>query len=325
MFGEWPATHLQTDCHLRRPHDVKLPGEREMDFIGTLAAGSGIVRIAEQDAAAGLRHRFTEGPADGKGRQAYRRRLTLAWDCKAEAMTAAPARLSVRRLPPLPMGLGFVLVIGGTIAAMAPFDVVFSAATGQSAPARVVLFCFLALLGSLAGHRIGLRIRPEHSGRSVGLGLAFALIVAVWVAGTDFLFRSILPVAYVDFIHQPLGLRLAYFMLRAFNENVFYRLFLFSVLAWGMTRIWPDRPAGRPASAAMWSAMVVAQMANIGLNVCLFDPPGSVAGIVYDGLRYIVPGVCWAWLYRRSGFATAEVASVSCHIFLQPLLVSTSR
>ena len=98
-------------------------------------------------------------------------------------------------------------------------------------------------------------------------------------------------VADVDFIHQ-LRVRLAYFMLRAFNENVFYRLFLFSVLAWGMTRIWPG-PAGRPTSVAMWSAMVVAQMVNIGLNVCLFDPPSSVASIVYDGLRYIVPGVCW--------------------------------
>jgi hypothetical protein len=175
------------------------------------------------------------------------------------------------------------------------------------------------LLGALAGQRIGLRIRPERSGCSVCLCLAFALIVAVGVAGIDVLFRPILPVAYVDVIHQPLRVRLAYFMLRAFNENVFYRLFLFSVLAWGMTRIWPG-PAGRPTSAAMWSAMVVAQMANIGFNVWLFDPPSSAASIVYDGLRYIVPGVCWAWLYWRSGFATAEVASVTCHIFLQPPL-----
>ena len=235
-------------------------------------------------------------------------------------MTGAPgARLSFPRLPLLPTGLGFVLVIGGTIAAMAPFDVAFAAATGGSAPARVVLFLLLALLGALAGQRIGLRIRPERSGCSVCLGLAFALIVAVWVAATDVLFRPILPVAYVDLIHQPLRMRLAYFMLRAFNENVFYRLFLFSVLAWGMTRIWPG-PAGRPTSAAMWSAMVVAQMANIGFNVWLFYPPSSVASIVYDGLRYIVPGVCWAWLYWRSGFATAEVASVTCHIFLQPPL-----
>ena len=228
------------------------------------------------------------------------------------------AGLSARRLPQLPAGLGFVLVIGGTIAALGPFDVVFAAVTRTSALARVVLFCCLAVLGGLAGQRIGLRIRPERSGGAV-LGLSFALIVALWIVGVDVLFRPILPVDYVDYIHRPLGERLAYFVLRAFNENVYYRLFVFSALAWGMTWIWPG-PDGRPRVAAMWLAMVVAQTANIGLNVCLRDPPGSAASITYDILRYIVPGVCWAWLYWRSSFATAEVASVSCHIFLQPPL-----
>jgi hypothetical protein len=43
-------------------------------------------------------------------------------------MKAVPgARLSFLRLPLLPTGLGFVLV-GGTIAAMAPFDVAFGSA-----------------------------------------------------------------------------------------------------------------------------------------------------------------------------------------------------
>lgn len=40
--------------------------------------------------------------------------------------------------------------------------------------------------------------------------------------------------------------------------------------------------------------------------------------LVYDLLRYVVPGVLWAWLFWRFGFVTAEVASVGCHIFLQP-------
>jgi hypothetical protein len=34
--------------------------------------------------------------------------------------------------------------------------------------------------------------------------------------------------------------------------------------------------------------------------------------------RYVAPGVVWAWLYWRHGFVTAEVASVTCHLFLQP-------
>ena len=116
-------------------------------------------------------------------------------------------------------GLGFVLVIEGTIVALAPFDVVFATATGGSATSRVVLFCILAILGTLAGQRIGLRLRPSSSGNL--LGLAFALFIAIWVAGTDVLFRPILHSGYVDPIHKPLEVRLVYFTLRAFNENVF--------------------------------------------------------------------------------------------------------
>ena len=80
-------------------------------------------------------------------------------------MTAARwARLSCVRLPLLPAGVGFVLVIGGAIAAVAPFDVAFATATRGSAPARVVLFCVLALLGGLAA---GGLLRPERSDGSV--------------------------------------------------------------------------------------------------------------------------------------------------------------
>jgi hypothetical protein len=40
--------------------------------------------------------------------------------------------LSFLPLASLATGLGFVLVVGGTIAATAPFDVAFAAATGAS-------------------------------------------------------------------------------------------------------------------------------------------------------------------------------------------------
>jgi hypothetical protein len=40
--------------------------------------------------------------------------------------------------------------------------------------------------------------------------------------------------------------------------------------------------------------------------------------MAYDCLRYIAPGVLWALLFRRFGFATAEVASVGCHVLIQP-------
>jgi hypothetical protein len=146
-----------------------------------------------------------------------------------------------------------------------------------------------------------------------------ACIVAVLVAATDFAFRHALPPSYVSFVHQPLKLRLIYFILRAFNENVFYRLFLFSVLAFCLSRVW-CRPDGQPRLAAISLAMVLAQIVNIGLNVGTVTPPESVEAIVYDGVRYLIPGVCWAWLFWKRDFAAAEIASTSCHIFLQPAL-----
>jgi hypothetical protein len=111
--------------------------------------------------------------------------------------------------------------------------------------------------------------------------------------------------------------RLSYFMLRAFNENVIYRLFVFSGLMYLLSRLNGSRDL---APAWIASAMVVAQVINIGLNVVIPSPdPITAASIFYDLLRYVSPGVLWAWLYWRFGFLTAEVASVGCHIFLQPM------
>jgi hypothetical protein len=66
-------------------------------------------------------------------------------------------------------------------------------------------------------------------------------------------------------------------------------------------------------------AMVAIQCLNVGVNMVVKEAI-SLPLLVYDGLRYIVPGVLWAMIYRRFGFSTAEVASVGCHIFLQPML-----
>jgi hypothetical protein len=67
--------------------------------------------------------------------------------------------------------------------------------------------------------------------------------------------------------------------------------------------------------------MIATQTLNIGMNVAALSPdPLSFATLFYDALRYVAPGVLWAWLYWRFGFLTAEVASVGCHIFLQPAL-----
>jgi hypothetical protein len=42
--------------------------------------------------------------------------------------------------------------------------------------------------------------------------------------------------------------------------------------------------------------------------------------LIYYVFRGVVPGVVWAALFWRFGFMAAEIGSVGCHLFLQPML-----
>jgi hypothetical protein len=223
------------------------------------------------------------------------------------------------RLSPALVG---ILFVGMTIAAIAPFDVLFAAATFESPFARVGLIAVMAFIGTLCADRVGLRLQGHGTRRPMLVGIAAAIAVAVYVAAIDgVVFRATLPTSYV-FFFETTGLRdrLIYFMLRAFNENVIYRLFVFSSIFYLISRIKGARPDVLPP-ALIWCAIVATQMLNIGVNVAALSPdPLSFAALLYDALRYVAPGILWGWLYWRFGFLTAEVASVGCHIFLQPAL-----
>lgn len=208
-----------------------------------------------------------------------------------------------------------ILLIGIPIAALAPFDVLFTALTLGSPWLRMGWIALLVLAGAGAGRRLGLRLEGHGARYPALVGLAAALAVALYVVVLDcWLFRSSLDPAYAAFLHQPLGTRLLYFMPRAFNENILYRLFGFAGLA-----LLFGRGQTPPPRAVFAAAMIAAQLINIWFNVVAISPlPVTPLGLIYDGLRYVVPGVLWAVLYVRNGFAVAEVASVGCHLFLQP-------
>jgi hypothetical protein len=208
------------------------------------------------------------------------------------------------------------------IAANAPFDVAFTAATFDSPVLRVALIAGLALIGAFSADRAGFQLAGHDARRSILIGSAAAIIVAVYVTALDgFVFRSSLPSSYVQYVKDTsLQGRLAYFMLRAFNENVIYRLFVFSTATYVMSRARGVK-ASELKPALVWGLMIATQVLNIGLNVILQSPePIAPEPLIYDSLRYVAPGVLWAWLFRRFGFMTAEIASVGCHVFLQPAL-----
>jgi hypothetical protein len=210
-------------------------------------------------------------------------------------------------------------LISATIAMLQPFDLIFETVTFDSPLLRGGVIVMLVLMGAACAKRLGLRLEGHGARRPWLVGLLMAVLVAVYVVLLDaFLFRGLLAKDYVEFLGTPLSGRYVYFMTRAFNENVLYRLFAFTVLA-ALASV----AAGRRKLpfAIVFALMIAAQALNIGVNVVLIsDQALTPAILTYDALRYIVPGVIWACLFWRYGFFVAEVASVGCHIFLQPAL-----
>ncbi|MBR0795248.1 hypothetical protein JQ615_07605 [Bradyrhizobium jicamae] len=203
-----------------------------------------------------------------------------------------------------------IVLISAMIAWLSPFDIAFAAVTFGSPVLRVILMAAVALSGVHLARSASLRL-DGHTARSPALiGVMAAMVVAAYVVLIDaFLFRHLLAPEVVEFLRSPVAQRLLHFMLRAFNENVIYRSFVFSLL------LCLVRTKSTLGTVVL---MVVAQPINIGVNVVLPSGDASVGMLAYDALRYVVPGVLWAWLFWRFGFVVAEVASVGCHVFLQP-------
>lgn len=211
------------------------------------------------------------------------------------------------------------LALAAAIAWFQPFDLAFAWATGGSPPLRAAAMVLMALVGAAAGRRIGLGVESPGRGRPVRDALLAAVVVGVFCALCDWAWRPVLHPSYVAALTStPLGLRVLWYAARALNENIIYRLFLSSLLIWGLGRAW-KAPDGRPARGAFWTGFILAQGANIWINVTGLAPL-TAAGLLHDLFRYVAPGVIWGWLYWRRGFAANELASTSVHLVFQPLV-----
>ena len=212
------------------------------------------------------------------------------------------------------------LALAALIACIAPFDLAFGWVTLGSPPLRAMAIVVLALAGAAIGRRIGLSIEGPPDSRPARDALVVAVVVAVWCALCDWIWRPALHAGYVSMLTTtPLSLRIATYAMRALNENILYRLFLGSLLIWILGLVWKD-PDGRPTAGAFWSGLVLSQMINIWINVTSLAPLTPMA-LTHDLFRYVAPGVAWGWLYWKRGFTANEIASTSVHVFLQPLVV----
>lgn len=203
--------------------------------------------------------------------------------------------------------------IGALIAWLFPFDTLFLWATHGKPWAGALLMALLTVAGGAMARQQGLRIEG-HSARSpllLGLGVAFAM--ALYGLLIDLVvFSRLMPANFLDYLDTPTWARLLYYMPRAFTENILYRLFLFTLLC----RLFAG---GNPGWPRLIVLMTLAQVVNVGANAAyLSAAPLDGLHLAYYALRYVLPGVVWGVLYVRNGFFTAEVASVSGHLFLQP-------
>jgi len=224
--------------------------------------------------------------------------------------------------PPAPPQASPRLIIGlglaAAIAWLAPFDLAFGAGTFGVPALRAAGIVALALAGLAVGRRIGLGLEPRGLKRPIVMPLVVAALTAVVCAASDWAFRSSLHQSYVEVMTAPLALRMALYMLRAFNENIIYRLFLATLLIWLIGRLWRG-PDGLPAEGAYWVGFTLSQMVNVWINVTSQAPLTALA-LSHDALRYVTPGLVWSWLYRRHGFQSNEIACTSVHLFFQPLV-----
>lgn len=211
---------------------------------------------------------------------------------------------------------GLVVIAGALFAAAAqPF-----ASLGvkiDSGAARAALLFAMGVIGLFASARAGLQLWPENWGRVWRVGLLYAAGTAIFVVVIDcFVFRQTLTPDYVAVLRQPLWMRLVYFSIRAFTENTVYHLFALSILILAFGAVW-HKADGSPSDVAFWAAIILSQLVNIVWNVVLFEPVTPFA-LGYDAIRYVAPGLLWGYLFWRYGFATAEIAHVATHFFLQP-------
>ena len=217
---------------------------------------------------------------------------------------------------PVAWKIGALLSVAAVIAAIAPFDRAFDAATMGIPAVRAAAIIGLAVIGIVAAPGAGLQFAPADRKGPILVPLAAAVAVAVWCVAIDWLFRAQLHPGYAAFIQQvPVAERILLFAMRAVNENILYRLFVTTLLVAAIGRFW--RAGTRPADGAYWMAIILAQVINVVITVA---GPTTPLLVLHDGLRYVVPGVVWGWLYWRRGFQSVEIACTSVHVALQPLL-----
>jgi len=223
---------------------------------------------------------------------------------------------AARGARPLPFPAAAVVGVAAALAAAVPLDRGFALLPAGSAPARGAWMLALTLSGLFFAGKAGLRATPYDLKRPLATVVGIAVALGLAIAALDLAApRSILLPGFLDGLREtPTLVRIEYYAVRAFGEDVVYRLFLMSLLAAAGAGLWRQRPA-----SVYWLAIIAAQLLNVTLT-CWAYTELTPAMALYTVIRLVLPGVLWGYLYWRHGFLTATLTHVATHLVYQPLM-----
>lgn len=183
-------------------------------------------------------------------------------------------------------------------------------------------------VGLLAAHAIGLGAPYIEAGfastgskqaivqmllPAVGLGVLGGAVLLL----LDLLFLRYWPPELVDFARRTtLWENFLASFYGGLNEEIFMRLFGFSVLTWLLTRVW-HTPAGLPTDAVLWTANVImAALFALGHLPATKDLLGSIPRpMLIRALLLNTPiGLICGWLFWRYGIEAAILAHFSADV-----------
>jgi hypothetical protein len=164
----------------------------------------------------------------------------------------------------------------------------------------------------------------------VAVVLAGAALGGTVVAALRFLAIPAVPALHTRFVNEaviPLWKRWVIVSDAAVLEEMLFRLFMLSAIAWAVHRL-AGAPSSRPGPVAAWSANALAALAFAAAHVpqWLAMAPGNPAVVAVVMATNTAVGLVFGHLFLRKGIETAMAAhfgaDVIVHVFGPGFLVS---
>ncbi len=202
---------------------------------------------------------------------------------------------------------------------------------------NLVTYGVITFLGLFFAKRTGMGapiVEGALAGENQGRRLKFILLPSIGLGVLVFVLILVLSIPFqglsVSMLKAEINVAWWQGLLASFYggiaEEVFFRLFVVSVLAWLTARI-KRTPEGLPTKTGMWIAIILSSvvfgLGHLGITGSLTAITGAVVlrAVLLNGAA----GVICGWLYWRKGLESAIIAHFTADVFLHvitPLVAS---